>query len=466
MKETDVVFESLTIGRYLKKMKTWLNSHKTFVALLSTIFIFVIIKSLIFGAIVILFEDFNHEIGATNPTIQTGDILIDLLGTRWDSWFYLVIADNGEYLDHLRPTNTHVWNFAPLFPFLIRLFMDIGNSLNIEIPVTTAGVIVANLFSVTSLVSFFFLARLYFDEYKSMLASLLFAFFPTTFLFSSVAYAEGVFITFAILSWYFFEKQKYPLSGLMLGLGALARFPGSIIFFLYIPIYLVRRMKDKSVKDSIGSLLAIPLFPFLVLIRVGNTIGEFLKYNSFTKSLVEQFNERNPTLRSKNQTLQKSLDFLDTGLGWILIFGLLPLSWMIFVKNTTGMTLSDIAVANWNTRYIAPFAGFFDLLSGGNVKWTLEIYSYAFLILGLGLIALSKKKGFSLVILGQVALYTGYQGITSWGIARYMGTVFHGPLVLAEEIKSIKFYILFYTIFLIYAFIGLWGFVTWSYWII
>jgi len=434
--------------------------------LLTAIFLFILIKVLILFIFIWLFEFFNKNIGDINSVIFSNNIFFDLLGTRWDSYFYMIVADNGSYFDPNRPIDTRIWNFGPLYPFFTRLLMDFTNLFHVTLPVVIAGVLVSNFFSLTSLIAFFYMSRRYLNEIKAVGATLLFSFFPTVFVFSTVAYAESVFITFAILSWYFFEKENYPLSGLTLALATLARFPGAIIFILYIPIYFGRKIQKKGLKLALGSLLAIPVFPILVIIKFMTLLGSYLNSNSSIISLKTSFFQKFPISESNKENYQKVIDFLDIGLSWVLIFGIIPLGWIIFANAVAPMSLSEITFVNWGAKFVFPFAGLYEMVISGNIKWALEKYLFVFFFIGLGMIAIIKKPGISLLIIGQVLFYTGYTGVHAWGAPRYIGTIFLGPVILADELKSNKMIILVIFLFIIYGFIVLWQFCDWDNWLI
>ncbi|MFX1452904.1 MAG: mannosyltransferase family protein, partial [Promethearchaeota archaeon] len=257
------VTESDTNENIFQKISIWIRYH----TLVTSLALFIVIKSIILVIFILLFEILGFTVGDTYPPFHTGNTFFDLLGTRWDSSFYLIIAENGQYFDPARPNDTRVWNFAPLYPIFIRILMEIGLFFQIDIPVAIAAVIVANIFSLISIVLFHFVSQLYLSDLKAISATLLFSFFPTTFVFSTVAYAEPVYLMFVIFSWYAFEKKRYATTGITLALATLARYPGALIFFLYMVIYFGRKVRDQGIRQALGCLIAIPLFPLLVLIN-------------------------------------------------------------------------------------------------------------------------------------------------------------------------------------------------------
>ncbi|UCE12538.1 MAG: hypothetical protein JSV04_10115 [Candidatus Heimdallarchaeota archaeon] len=435
-------------------------------ALLVSVIAFLLIKVSIIFLLITLIDILDISIGPYNQALQTGDILVDILGTRWDSYYYLIIAKSGAYVDPFLPGDTRIWNFAPLYPLFIRFYMDFWKIFQIEIPVTTAGVIVANFFSLSSTIAFFHMSRLYLNEEKAIGATLLFSFFPTVFVFSTVAYAEPIFLTFAILSWFFFEKEKYALSGFTLALATLGRYPGAIIFFLYFLIYLGRKIRDEGI-NVVGCLLAIPLFPILVIINFMNyLICELNRYPAL-ESKLEVFYHKLTLTQQKRTKIIEIIDFFDTGLSWVLVFGIIPLIWILFVNVVGPMPLHEIAYVHWRAQIVFPFAGFYYMLSvTGDVRWTLEKFAFAVFFIGIGLMASSKRPSFSLLIIAPVLFYTSYTGLHAFGLPRYVATIFLGPLVLAEELTSNKIVALLLSFFLIYGFKVLWEFCNWKIWLI
>ncbi len=445
-------------------MTDWVRLH----ALIFTLTTFIFVKLILLGILLIIFTFFDFSLGDDIfPNYYTNNLLVDLLGTRWDSTYYLTIAESGRYYDPYRLGSVSpIWNFPPLYPFFIRLVMNFGTLVNIAIPVATAGVLVANLFSILSVVCCFYLSRLYFGEGKAIGATLLFAFFPPVLAFSTVAYSEPVFLTFLILSWYFFEKEKYKSAGLTLAIATLARYPGALIFFLYIPVYFGRKIKERGFRSAMGCILAIPLFPLLVLIsgikRFLFTIDERL-----TSSVSWGDTWSNLKFSDHNrEKIEQLLMFFDLNLSWVLIFGLIPLGWLYFINSLSPMPIDEVTTTYWGAKFLYPMAGLIEFLKGGDIKWTLEKYTFVFLFLTLGLFALFKRPSFSLLIIGQSLFYTGFTGNHAWAVPRYIGTIFLGPMVLAEEISSTKLFILILELFVLYGFKILWSFCTRSYWLI
>ncbi len=131
--------------------------------------------------------------------------------SRWDSVFYLDIAWKGYSFPNQA--------FFPLFPLLISLLNKLGLSIDIS------AFFLSQLFSLTAIIGFYLLGRKVLSEQQAQQAILMFICFPTVF-FINAAYTEGLFLSLAIFSYYFFEKKKYYLSAIAGGLASATRVVG------------------------------------------------------------------------------------------------------------------------------------------------------------------------------------------------------------------------------------------------
>jgi len=445
------------------QLRSWITDHAFFICISS----FIVLKSIILLLYLSVFYYLGQPVGDNGyPRFHTGIDFFDLLGTRWDSNIYIPIAENG-YIPINSPNDYRAWVFPPLYPILIRLLVLISP---FEIPYTIAAVLVTNIFSVTSVITFFFMSRLYFDETNSVYASLLFSLFPPVFVFSTVAYSEPIFFTFGIASWYFFEKKRYSLSGLSLALATLTRYEGALLFFVYGGIFIGRNLSKKGVKSTLGCLLAIPLFPVILVIKGIINIWEALRSNLTTASWINtlqvKIQEKYTGSKNFNTKIFDLINFLEINLSWVLIWGVIPLIWLLHINAIAPLPLSEIRIRHWGARFEYPFAGFFDMISLGDIKWLIEKYSFVFLITIIGIFSVKKWPSFSLLIISQVLFYTSYIA-GGWSIVRYIGSIFQTHIVLMDELSvSPKLYGLVLTLFILYSFKVLWSFTHWSIWLI
>ncbi len=140
---------------------------------------------------------------------------------RWDSTFYLGIADAGYFF---MPGQQGAVAFFPLYPLLVAVLkVFTGSGL-------AAGVIVSNLSFLSALI---FLYRLAEDELSSARLAgktvFLLAAFPTAFIFSAV-YAESTFLLFSVGTVYFARHRAWAWAALFGLLCTACRIVGVLVW--------------------------------------------------------------------------------------------------------------------------------------------------------------------------------------------------------------------------------------------
>jgi hypothetical protein len=152
--------------------------------------------------------------------IKPDQIILDAFGSRWDTGFYLSIAEEGYKIEGVQFPSVP---FFPLLPLLIRLFsLLVGDTL-------IAGLIVTNLALFVASILFY---RLVLDEFGESVASRsvwYFLIFPTSF-FGSAIYSESLFLVFAIGALYLFRRGDWLVAALFGILSTLTRFMGLLVF--------------------------------------------------------------------------------------------------------------------------------------------------------------------------------------------------------------------------------------------
>ena len=161
----------------------------------------------------------------TNPTYEA-DPLISALGSQWDASYFVQIAMNG-YPATDEPNV--LFAFAPVFPYTVALANTVVGDFYL------AAILVSNVFYFLSLPAFYYVAKRYMERRAALLSTTLFAVFPTYLTYGTVAYTESMALFFAIVSWYFFEREYYALSSGLLAVAVLTRY----IFLVVVPIYAI-----------------------------------------------------------------------------------------------------------------------------------------------------------------------------------------------------------------------------------
>jgi len=153
-----------------------------------------------------------HLRGAAN-------VLVDVFGSRWDTGFYVSIAEEGyRYSGVPLPSVA----FFPMFPLLMRAVAAlVGDAV-------LAGIIISN---VALLLATMLLYRLATESWGSGVAERTiwyFLIFPTAF-FGMAVYSESLFLLAAIGALYFARRGYWEVAALLGVVAALTRFPGLIV---------------------------------------------------------------------------------------------------------------------------------------------------------------------------------------------------------------------------------------------
>jgi hypothetical protein len=149
----------------------------------------------------------------------------------WDTGWYGTIVRSWY-----PPSLKGQWAFFPLFPFLGRLLnLFVANPLE-------ALAIVSLFFGVAWVPLFQLVAENYMDRNDAFWCTLLTAFFPIVFLYTTVAYSEPLFLFMCLATWQYYLKGKMLQSAIFAALATLTRTYGIAII---IPVALDLLSKRK-----------------------------------------------------------------------------------------------------------------------------------------------------------------------------------------------------------------------------
>jgi Gpi18-like mannosyltransferase len=172
------------------------------------------------------------------------------LHARWDSFWYLDIAENSYSLKY---NHWGLYNivFFPFYPFLIRIV-----SLLVGGNFILAGWILSLFFLFLSLLFLFKLLKEFHPEIDPYSPLFFLLIFPTAFFLNAV-YTESIFLFFSLATFYYGFKKKMLYAGFFGLLASLTRVTGALLFIPIIWEYL----KDHNFKlKSIFSSKALPIF--------------------------------------------------------------------------------------------------------------------------------------------------------------------------------------------------------------
>lgn len=139
----------------------------------------------------------------------------------WDTGFYVQIAMNWYF----HPA----YAFFPAYPSLIRIFSyAIGDE-------WLSATLLSFVLGIGCIPTFQILAEEYHTKKNAFISTMLMAFFPYIFLFTTIAYTESLFLLTTILSWYLYKKEKLIQSSIAVAIASLTKLYG---LFIIIPIFI------------------------------------------------------------------------------------------------------------------------------------------------------------------------------------------------------------------------------------
>jgi hypothetical protein len=187
----------------------------------------------------------------------------------WDSAWYLSIMTRGYGF------TADSYAFPPGFPAFSFLFSFLfGNAL-------VSAALCSMVFGVLWVPLFQLVAEKYVRKQAAFSSAFLFTFSPYVFLFTTVAYSEGVFLFFTLAAWYLFNKSKVAFASGLAAVSVLARFMGS---FLILPMVLLSTKKKGVARTRWVSVSLLPigaLFGWLAYCQV--KAGDFLAFLHVTE---------------------------------------------------------------------------------------------------------------------------------------------------------------------------------------
>jgi len=188
------------------------------------------------------------------------------LHARWDSEFYLDIAQNG----YSCPSGT-LCNavFFPLYPFLIKLLGSLPG-----INYYLAAFLISNLSLLGAVIAFYNLLLLKYSPQTAQKAIWFLLIFPTSFFFTTI-YTESLFLFLSILCFYFTFKSKWKMAGLV---GLLASFTRVTGFLLFFPMLWEFFRKEKKISLQTGWLGLTLLGPVAFFAYHWKKFGDFFLF--------------------------------------------------------------------------------------------------------------------------------------------------------------------------------------------
>lgn len=144
------------------------------------------------------------------------------LHARWDSFWYLDIAQNGYAFKGTEKLSNIV--FFPLYPLLIRAssFLTGGDFV-------LAGWLLSVIFLFLAAVYLFKLVKEFHQEIDPQLPVIFLLIFPTAFFLNAI-YTESMFLFLSLASFYYALKKNFVLAGIFGFFASLTRITGILLF--------------------------------------------------------------------------------------------------------------------------------------------------------------------------------------------------------------------------------------------
>ncbi len=186
--------------------------------------------------------------GLTSPFGATGDLLAAPFA-RWDSVWYLAIADDG-YGGGAREA------FFPLYPLVVRIAgVPVGSAL-------IGGALASTALFAVALVLLHRLVALDFGRAVARNAVLVIALFPMSFFFSAV-YSESLFLCVSVGAIYAARRDRWAWAGALGGLAAATRSAGVLLLVPLLILYLwdagTLRRRPRALRADVLWLALVPL---------------------------------------------------------------------------------------------------------------------------------------------------------------------------------------------------------------
>ncbi len=193
---------------------------------------------------------------------------------RWDSEWYLLIADHGydsypyfKDFGHGKYLPQNTANFFPGYPVLIRFASHlVQNSV-------LAGVLISNISALFFLYFLYQLGARWFDDESAFRGSLFCVLFPTSFFLSAV-YSESLFLAALLGCFYFLEEKKILPAVLACSLAVITR-PQAVLAVPAILLLAAQKLEERRVLGCIAitAAIAIPFCSHLWFLE--ETFGSF-----------------------------------------------------------------------------------------------------------------------------------------------------------------------------------------------
>ncbi|MCB9134329.1 MAG: hypothetical protein H6636_02815 [Anaerolineales bacterium] len=297
-----------------------------------------------------LIQDHAETLYHLRPPDNT---ILDVLGSRWDTGFYVSIAEEGYKYEGVPLPSVA---FFPLLPLLMRSLMSVG------LDALIAGVLITNTALLLATMLFYRLVAMEWGEPVADRAIWYFLIFPTSF-FGSAIYSEALFLLCAIGALYAARRGFWEIAGLLGFFAALSRFLGILVAPLLLVEWGLQRKTPLVQRPPLWALLVpgfVPLGTAAYMTYLWRVFGDPLAFTHASEAWGR-------TASSPWLMIQELLARPEMGWGRALAGGYLHLdNWMdfLFVLIFLVLGLALLLQKRWSEGVFVTLGALIPLFSG------------------------------------------------------------------------------------------------------
>jgi len=210
----------------------------------------------------------------TDPPVYhlrgTANVFVDVLGSRWDTGFYVSIVEEGYKLDNVELPSVA---FFPLLPILM------GGLASIGIDPVVAGILISHLALLGAAILFYRWAEREWGATVATRALWYLLIFPTSF-FGSAIYTESLFLLLAIGALERARSGHWLAAGVLAAASSLTRMHGLVVGVLLLVAWWEQRRKtpEETPRKAVLAGLLAPTGLGLFMLYLWRTFGNPLAF--------------------------------------------------------------------------------------------------------------------------------------------------------------------------------------------
>ncbi|HEX6476664.1 MAG TPA: glycosyltransferase family 39 protein [Acidimicrobiales bacterium] len=275
-----------------------------------------------------------------------------VFGASWDGGWYVRIAQSG-YPDNLAAQGGgNPWAFFPGLPTAIRAVHEVTT-----LSYSDSAVVVALITGLTGTLAVWLAVRNRFGDEIANRSVALLVFFPIAFVLS-MAYTEGLFLTFAGLCLYALDRKSWYPAAVFAAAASLTRSVGVVLILCVAVSALIAVTRDRQLKPLVATVVAgLPLLGWLIYAdrRTGVFLafaraerdwggGHFVWFTAPFHSLAHLMTSAHAWRVAPDVLASFALVFVTVGLALLVVRGRLrprlPASWWVFTIGSVAVALS------------------------------------------------------------------------------------------------------------------------------